>query len=377
MITPRENLLRVLRHEMPDWIPIVGHVDNYNQPSREGLPAPLADALEGKPDWGPTGIIDFCRYLGLDILERTGAPVRSDNPAVECETRWEGELLHTHWRTEAGELHEVRRRASAESPFYTVKHALGTPADLAPLACVFEGEEFRIDDEATAAFEERKRLVGDGGVVTVGVPATPLGNLVRIYAGPQNVAYLDADAPSGLRDLLAAMEDNYLRHLELCATCGADAVISYDDTSTSTISPRMFGELEVPYINRAAAICHRHGVRYIHHSCGLLRGLLDLYAQTAMDAVDALCVEPIGDVTMAQAREALGRGITILASVVQLCLSFDDTDAVAQHLRDMLRQAAPGDNLVLVAFADPLKTMEQTQWLVEQARQYAEECVAG
>ena len=45
MITPRENLLRIFRNEQPDWLPIAGHCDPYNQPSREGMHPELATEL--------------------------------------------------------------------------------------------------------------------------------------------------------------------------------------------------------------------------------------------------------------------------------------------------------------------------------------------
>ena len=32
MISGRENLIRVFRHEMPEWIPVSGHCDPDNQP---------------------------------------------------------------------------------------------------------------------------------------------------------------------------------------------------------------------------------------------------------------------------------------------------------------------------------------------------------
>ncbi len=38
MLTPRDNLLTVLRHQQPEWIPIIGRADPYSQPSREGMP---------------------------------------------------------------------------------------------------------------------------------------------------------------------------------------------------------------------------------------------------------------------------------------------------------------------------------------------------
>ena len=37
MLTRRENLLRVFRHEVPEWILFVGHIDPYNQPKRDGM----------------------------------------------------------------------------------------------------------------------------------------------------------------------------------------------------------------------------------------------------------------------------------------------------------------------------------------------------
>ena len=40
----RERLLAALRGELPEWIPMAGHCDPYNQPSREGMDPDLAEA---------------------------------------------------------------------------------------------------------------------------------------------------------------------------------------------------------------------------------------------------------------------------------------------------------------------------------------------
>ncbi len=45
MITRRENLLKVLRHEKPEWLPITGHCDPYNQPNREGMDPVVAQVI--------------------------------------------------------------------------------------------------------------------------------------------------------------------------------------------------------------------------------------------------------------------------------------------------------------------------------------------
>ena len=44
MTTRRENLMKIFRHETPEWIPVTGHCDPYNQPSREGMDPELAAA---------------------------------------------------------------------------------------------------------------------------------------------------------------------------------------------------------------------------------------------------------------------------------------------------------------------------------------------
>ncbi len=374
MLTPRENLLRVFRHEVPEWVPLVGHVDGYNQPSREGMEPGLAAALEGQPDWGPTGIIDFCRILGLDIMDRYGPPVIPRNDGVVVHSEWEGEVLHNWWETPLGELHERKRRANVTAPYYTIEHALKTGLDLQILAGLFETEEFELDPAGVEALRERRALVGDDGIVTLSMPATPLGNLVRIYAGVAGLAYLQADHPTELHDLLSVMEDNYLRQMRLAVTVEPEAVISYDDTSTTTISPTMFRELEASYINHAAGICHDAGTLYIHHSCGLLRDLLAWYARTDMDAVDALCAKPIGDVTLAEARRRLGPAITMIASLVQLSESPRDAETMRRSVEEMLAGVAADDNLVLILFADPRWTMDQTRELAECAKGFQPVC---
>jgi len=67
MITARENLLKIFRHERPDWIPLTGHVDPYNQPSRDGMEPALAKQL-GAVRWNDESIARFSRHLGQDII---------------------------------------------------------------------------------------------------------------------------------------------------------------------------------------------------------------------------------------------------------------------------------------------------------------------
>ena len=366
-MTRRENLLKVFRHEVPEWIPIFGHVDAYNQPDRTGMDEELARSL-GPLDWGGEGIVKFCRYLGLDIMDRVGPAIITKRTNVRFRDEWQGDVYEAWWETPHGELHQKSMRTcnSVAPVEYPVKSA----DDVRAMCSIFEDEEFEIDPPGLARLAERRKLIGDDGIMTLSMPGTPLGDLVRQYTGVATLAYLYADSPGALGELLAAIEDNYLRRMRLAASGPGDAVIVYDDTSTTAISPRMFRELAMPYTDRAARVAHDAGKLYIHHSCGHIRDLLDLYAQTDMDAVDGLTIRPIGDVTIAESRKRLGRNIIILAGFIQISVMAFDRDWVRQSVREMFEQAAPGDNFMPGLFPDPMRTMDDIELILDEARKH-------
>jgi len=90
MITPRENLLKVFRHEKPEWIPVAGHVDPYNQPSREGMDPGLARDL-GTIQWGNGSTRTFSQYPGLDVMDYFFPPVTCKRRKVTVETVDQGD----------------------------------------------------------------------------------------------------------------------------------------------------------------------------------------------------------------------------------------------------------------------------------------------
>jgi uroporphyrinogen-III decarboxylase len=197
-----------------------------------------------------------------------------------------------------------------------------------------------------------------------------MGMMARVHSGVETLAYLWADAPDALRDLFEVMERNHLDAFRLAATSEADALVGMDDTSTTVISPRMFGEVCLAYTDHIAEAAHEAGKFYFHHSCGLIRNLLPLYRQTKMEAVHAFQIPPIGDVTIAEGKRLLGPRITIIASLVQMCGSLADRAAVERSIRQMFEDACPGDNVILGVAADPEKTMEETAFVVASCMKY-------
>ncbi len=371
MTTPRENLLKIFRHETPDWVPVAGHCDPYNQPSREGMDPALAAAL-GEVHWGDTATVTFSRYFGLDIMDWYGLPYRITRRNVTVESHPDGDVTTHVWHTPKGDLREVIQvchdSSGAVSSNWT-EHLVKGPEDLPLLTSIFEDEVIEANPDAVARTRERRRLIGEDGLILGAMDGTPLGMMFRIYSGVAALAYLWADAPGALRDCFAVMEANYLQRLKIGVQSDIDVVVSVDDTSTTAISPAMFEECNLALTDARADASHAAGKIYFHHSCGLIRDLLPLYRRTKMDAVHAFTTPPIGNVTVVQGRKALGDRITIMAGVGQLAGPMDDRAAVRASIHQMIREAAPWDHFVLGLAGYPNRTVEQTKFVADCCRQ--------
>jgi len=363
MLTPRENLLRLLSHEPPEWIPLITHVDPYNQPSRAGMDPDLAARL-GEVRWGDRATLTLSQHLDLDIVDWSPCPVRKQQRAVTEEYETNGlETVHT-LHTPAGDLREVIRRSADGRTSYHTEHLVKGPDDLDRLASVFADQTFEIIPEVLAELRERRQAIGEGGIQSLALPGTPLGMMIRMYAGPETVAYLTVDAPQTLQGLFNVMEDNHQRQFALaCEYTEIDAFLGMDDTSTTTQSPAMFEEYCVAYTNRMADQAHAAGRSYWHHSCGLIRDLLPLYCETRMDAVHAYTLPPTGNATIRDGKARLGNGIAMIAGLRMLEGPMTDRAQAAREARAMIEDAAPENNLILQLTAYQHQPIGAMEWL--------------
>jgi len=369
-ISPRENLLKVFRNEQPEWIPLhIGYMGPGEQaPGFRTDMDPELDAALGTINWCDGSALIMDQYLGIDVLDMCQAPVQAERPNISVQSAEEDDGLTfvTTYKTPLGEMREVRRRAGPESLWYCVEHAVKTNDDLPALTAFFEDATPVPDPEAIKSLQERKAKVGDRGLVYCCFGGTPVGMMVRMFAGPETMAYLWADRDDRLYRLFAAMTDYNVREMSLCAELGADLIYNMDDTSTTCISPAMFEEFCMGYTDAVADAVHDKGAFYVHHSCGHVRDLLDLYRQTKMDAVDSLSFAPLGDVRdLPTALDSLGPNIVIMTGLGLKCKLTDEN--CAQESEQALRDIAPGKNLVLGVKA---ATMPETQFLAEECRKH-------
>jgi hypothetical protein len=376
MLTPRQNLLKAFHHEEPERVPVIALSDGYNRPT--GMPASFYEDVQTLASRHPTLLAHttaLSRYLGVDILDRTGGytPIYPDMGYTFTE---EGDFQKERWETPYGvitcQVKKVTYPACPGEPdlitLFPIEYPVKSLSDYRAFAYIFEKMEYHILQDDIA---RRIADVGEDGIVTAGAPSSPLGMCVRLYTGVAHLAYAWSDHRSQLHDLLEVIAENYLRACRGLAKTQADGVISYDDTTTLAISPSMFRELEAPYINRAADILHAAGKLYIHHACGHVAGLLKDFRSTRIDALDGPAAPPVGNTTVAMASEGLGDGITIMPFSEEYAVKNSDPAVTRAYIRSMFEQAVSRRNLVIDIVSPPAAPIETLQIAADEARRCA------
>jgi hypothetical protein len=328
----------------------------------------LAEKL-GTVRWGDEATVTFSRALGVEIMDFCSPPLITTQRRVTIGSEHRDGRTITTWKTPKGDLREVTRFSPDTGMWYTEEHMVKDVADLPLLAEVYADQDFALDPDGVAMLHARQALIGDDGLMQFSLPGTPLGQLVRIHAGVETVAYLWADGRAELEALFAVIETAHAEQFRLTASLDfADCLLTMDDTSTTTISPAMFDDCCLGYTDRLADIVHAAGKSYFHHSCGLIYDLLPLYRQTKMDAVHGYTVQPMGNVSVAD-KARIGPDVVLDIGMIQLFGNMDDRVAVEDSVETMFAEAAPGDQVIFAIAADPEKTMDDTLFLTDLCKQ--------
>jgi len=105
-----------------------------------------------------------------------------------------------------------RLRFTPESPFmpWVTQNPIRTAEDVQTFQYLVEHTDFRL---SLRGFQEEKAYVGDRGIVAVLGPVSPLQQMVNFDAGLEQVAYLLADSPAEMNEML----DTYnAKQIDMC-----------------------------------------------------------------------------------------------------------------------------------------------------------------
>lgn len=337
-MTSRERLLAAIRGQEVDripWSPFLAYWWEH-QPKKI-------------QDHGQTW---FLKEIGADALLRGFAlPFTSSDihgldwydscfhPIPDCETRREvkGDDWRIQYVTPVGTLTMLSRYSAAGNTRFVVEHPIKRREDYKILSYIVERMIIEPDYEPIQqAIEE---LGEDGLYVPLISPffKTPFQSLVEHFVGTQQLVYDLVDYPEEVETLLAVMSERAMEAVQIAIESPAEAFITWEDSSTTNVSPKLFARYIAPEMNRWGQAVHAAGKLLIHHACGHVRALLPIMAKGEIDIVESLSPPPTGNVEIWEAQEVLGSRVGIIGGIEPthfLNLNLDELRTYVENLLD-------------------------------------------
>jgi len=361
-VKSRQRLLAALRHEPVDRLPWTALITDYYLRS---LPASM----------GLTSPSDVLRFVGADIMDigwtglvATGwSAMRLTTPGVQRTEEIGGDVITTTLVTPIGTLTEQRRPVPLARTTFTTKFLIESAEDCETMRYVWEHREY---EPAYGPLQEQLDDLGEDGVLAYWAPRSPLPRFLEEMAGVEKGLLLLYDHPEVTGDLLRTIHESNKEAYQILAESPAEFIVSVEDTSTTIVSPRLFEEYVVPFLDDYSAILHQEGKIHGAHMCGHLRDLLPLIGQLDLDGIESLTPFPTGDTDLAQAKTAL-EGKFIIGGLDAPSVKVKTAQEIKQWVRDILSRLPTREGIVLevtddVSYGTPLENLRAIGEAIEE-----------
>jgi uroporphyrinogen-III decarboxylase len=355
-MTGRERVMASLHGQECDrlcWSPLL---DNYFTSS---LPA---------QGYQRTSWQDAYRLLGADIIERhTPTILAYEDDSVSRKITTDGYQEVELIETPAGSL-TIERGTNAWEAEHVTRFPIRSLADIRTWEYVVEhthqGEDF-------AAFRQHDRQIGQDGIATSSSPMTPLMQFMENLSGIQDTYYLLADYPGEMQACLELMHSKNIAAFQLIVQGPAEVVITYEDTSSTILSPAVYRKYCAPVLNEYAEICHAAGKLFLTHMCGKLSAFNPQLKAGYQDGIESVCPPTTGDIWAHEARAAWGDEKIIVGGLEPAALERMTVAETTTYVTRILDQMPTFRRFILgtgdaTAHATPVANLQAISQLVRR-----------
>lgn len=140
-------------------------------------------------------------------------------------------------------------------------------------------------------------------------------HMVEHLVGTENLIYLTMDYPDEVRELVELIAAKNRKTVEYTAESKIEACLSWEDSSTTNLSPALYREYIAPEITEWVKILRESGKLYIQHACGHIRDLLLPIAGQGVTAIESISPPPTGNVTMEEAGRVLPPSVGLIGGI--------------------------------------------------------------
>lgn len=196
-----------------------------------------------------------------------------------------------------------------------------------------------IDAGCMEAAREMVRRIGDS-VFLAGLSANQTMNMLVGWRGSDQAMYDLIDDPEFVLAVMERATDISIEMGKAFISTGVDAIYIGDAwASASIISPKQYERFCQPFHARAARAFQELGVKVYLHVCGKSSPILEMMADTGVDAIEPLDQMDLDD--LRDAKKRVGDRVCLKGGISTLTLLNASADEVYQLCVDAIRICGP------------------------------------
>jgi len=359
-LTPKERVRRAMSLEEPDLVPVFPVITGYHTSKALGIP--YAEVIMNPK-------------LYYDLLYRAWELYRYDGfevPLILLED-WrekydlekEGDIT---WVKEKGGGRVIGKIEDDDFVAASSEPPIKEESDLKKIKIIDCNDYLK-----SGVMEPIKELIdkiGDGAFLA-GPAASQSMNFLVAQRGSQQAMLDLIDNPSFAKKIMAIGTERSIELGRAFIEIGIDGIYIGDAwASSSIISPQQYKEFCLPFHRKATEAFHKYGVKVYLHICGNCSPILDMMADTGVDAIEPL--DPLGGVDIADAKRRVGDRVCLKGGVNTLTLLQGTPEDVRREVRYCIENAGRGGGLLVGSGDDIPKDspVENVKAMVEEAHRW-------
>ena len=333
-----ERTAAALERRQPDRIPIM---ELYIHPKVvEGL-CPGCDLLEA---------VERMDLDGVTVSASTGPPRTGRRP----------EFFVNEWGVRFGRTTEA---------YHPIEGPIKSEADLDSFVPPDPNAEGLMEDVKRAVQRFKGKRFIAFHVAPDFMPAAIMRDL------PQFLVDL-IENPALAHRILKLVNDYYCTLARRAIETGADAVVLAGDWAFNNgplMSPDHFREFVLPYFKRCIDVCREAGGYTIKHSDGNLWPIMDMIADSGIDAINP--IQPDAGMDIGEVKEKYGSRLCIAGNInCGHTLSEAPVGEVVEEVKEAIRKAGPGGGYIMMSSNSLHSSVKPENYraMVEACRRFGE-----
>lgn len=242
-----------------------------------------------------------------------------------------------------------------------------------PFIPVSQGIKFPISREHPYAIFDILSKRSAGSYSIHGEVTSPFDYFLHLFGYKEALISLIED-PSKSKEILQRLTGGIKKIAVEQAHHNVHAIkISSPYAGSGFISPAFYRKFVLPYEGEIAKSVRASGIPVYTHTCGSISDRLELMVEAGISGLECLDPPPLGDVSLAEAKERIGKKVFIKGNIdpVHVLLN-GNREKVIEDAKNHINWGKPGGGFILSTACSiaPHTSRENIQVLTEIAEKY-------